>query len=140
MKKIFFSFCLFTVLLQQKIVAQYKYEFRGVWVATVGNIDFPSSKLLSTDAQKKEFIQLLDMNKRNGMNAVLVQIRPAADAFYPSQYEPWSEFLTGKQGTPPNPYYDPLKFMITETHKRGMEFHAWMNPYRAVFSIGKSSI
>ena len=140
MKKIFFSCLFFTVFLQQKMFAQYKYEFRGVWVATVGNIDFPSSKLLSTDAQKEEFIRLLDMNKRNGMNAVLVQIRPAADAFYPSEYEPWSEFLTGKQGTPPNPYYDPLKFMITETHKRGMEFHAWMNPYRAVFNIYKSSI
>ncbi|MGH2564782.1 MAG: glycoside hydrolase family 10 protein, partial [Ginsengibacter sp.] len=75
-----------------------------------------------------------------GMNAVVVQIRPAADAFYPSQYEPWSEFLTGLQGKPPSPYYDPLEFMITETHKRGMEFHAWMNPYRAVFNISKSSI
>jgi uncharacterized lipoprotein YddW (UPF0748 family) len=136
MKKIFFLLYLFILVFLQKPLAQNKYEFRGVWVATVGNIDFPSSKFLSTDAQKEEFIHLLDMNKRNGMNAVLVQIRPAADAFYPSQYEPWSEFLTGKQGTPPNPYYDPLKFMITETHKRGMEFHAWMNPYRAV----KSSI
>ena len=74
------------------------------------------------------------------MNAVVVQIRPAADAFYPSQYEPWSEWLTGTQGKPPAPYYDPLEFMITETHKRGMEFHAWMNPYRAEFNIEKSSI
>ena len=74
------------------------------------------------------------------MNAVVVQIRPAADAFYPSQYEPWSEWLTGTQGKPPAPYYDPLEFMITETHKRGMEFHAWMNPYRAEFNVGKSSI
>jgi uncharacterized lipoprotein YddW (UPF0748 family) len=124
----------------QKLIAQPKYEFRGVWVATVDNIDFPSSKTLSTEAQKAEFISLLEMHKRNGMNAVIVQIRPATDAFYPSQYEPWSEWLTGKQGKPPVPYYDPLKFMITETHKRGMEFHAWMNPYRAEFRIGKSSI
>ena len=124
----------------QKSFSQPKYEFRGVWVATVGNIDFPSSKFLSTQAQKDEFIKLVEMNKRNGMNALVVQIRPASDAFYPSEYEPWSEFLTGKQGTPPNPYYDPLKFMITETHKRGMEFHAWMNPYRAVFNIYNSSI
>ncbi len=80
------------------------------------------------------------MHKRNGMNAVVVQIRPATDAFYPSQYEPWSEWLTGTQGKPPSPYYDPLEFMIAETHKRGMEFHAWMNPYRAVFNISKSSI
>ncbi|MEO6838444.1 MAG: family 10 glycosylhydrolase [Ginsengibacter sp.] len=129
---VFFSF--------QQLSAQSKYEFRGVWVATVDNIDFPSSKLLSTQQQKDEFIKLLDMHKRNGMNAVVVQIRPASDAFYPSQYEPWSEFLTGNQGQPPSPYYDPLKFMITETHKRGMEFHAWMNPYRAEFRIGKSSI
>ena len=68
------------------------------------------------------------------MNAVIVQIRPSADAFYQSKYEPWSEFLTGKQGVAPSPYYDPLQFMIEETHKRGMEFHAWINPYRAVFS------
>jgi uncharacterized lipoprotein YddW (UPF0748 family) len=120
--------------------AQPKYEFRGVWVATVDNIDFPSAKFLNSYSQKAEFINLLNMHKRNGMNAVIVQIRPAADAFYPSQYEPWSEWLTGTQGKPPIPYYDPLEFMITETHKRGMEFHAWMNPYRAEFSIGKSSI
>jgi uncharacterized lipoprotein YddW (UPF0748 family) len=74
------------------------------------------------------------------MNALIVQIRPATDAFYPSQYEPWSEWLTGKQGQPPVPYYDPLEFMIAETHNRGMEFHAWMNPYRAAFNINTSSI
>lgn len=111
-----------------------KYEFRGVWVATVENIDWPSKKGLPTETQKQEFINVLDMHRNNGMNAVIVQIRPAADAFFPSQYEPWSEFLTGKQGQPPSPYYDPLQFMIEETHKRGMEFHAWINPYRAKFS------
>lgn len=120
--------------------AQTRPEFRGVWVATVDNIDWPSRGNYYSDSQKTEFIKLLDMHQRNGMNAMIVQIRPATDAFYPSQYEPWSEFLTGKQGQPPVPYYDPLEFMITETHKRGMEFHAWMNPYRAVFNIGKSSI
>ncbi len=120
--------------------AQPKYEFRGVWVATVDNIDWPSSKFLSTDSQKVEFTRLLDMHQRNGMNAIIAQIRPATDAFYPSQYEPWSEWLTGIQGHPPIPYYDPLEFMIKETHKRGMEFHAWMNPYRADFKIGESSI
>ena len=119
---------------------QTKPEFRGVWVATVDNIDWPSKGNYYSDSQKTEFIRLLDMHQRNGMNAMIVQIRPATDAFYPSQYEPWSEFLTGKQGQPPVPYYDPLEFMITETHKRGMEFHAWMNPYRAVFNIDKSSI
>ncbi len=116
------------------------YEFRGVWVASVENIDWPSKKTLTVAQQKEEYINLLNMHQANGMNAVVVQIRPAGDALYPSQYEPWSEYLTGKQGLPPVPYYDPLEFMILETHKRGMEFHAWINPYRAVFNISKSSI
>lgn len=117
-----------------------QYEFRGVWIATVENIDWPSKKGLPVEKQKEEFIQLLDMHKRNGMNAIIMQIRPVADAFYPSRFEPWSEYLTGKQGLAPTPYYDPLQFMIEETHKRGMEFHAWMNPYRAVFSVSRSSV
>jgi uncharacterized lipoprotein YddW (UPF0748 family) len=120
--------------------SQPKYEFRAAWVATVDNIDWPSRKGLSTDSQKVEYERLLDMHQRNGLNAVIVQIRPATDAMYPSQYEPWSEWLTGTQGKPPTPYYDPLQFMIEETHKRGLEFHAWCNPYRAEFSIHKSSI
>ena len=115
-------------------------EFRGVWIATVDNIDWPLPKQYDVEEQKKEFIRQLDMHQRNGMNAVVVQVRPATDAFYPSQYEPWSQWLTGKQGRPPAPYYDPLQFMIEETHKRGFEFHAWLNPYRANFSIGKASI
>src|ERR1700733_5486718 len=89
-----------------------KPEFRGAWVATIENIDWPSKKGLPVEYQKQEFINLLDMQKKNCINAVLVQIRPAADAFYPSQYEPWSEYLTGTQGKEPVPYYDPLKFMI----------------------------
>ena len=121
-------------------LAQTKPEFRGVWVATVDNIDWPSRGNYNSDSQKVEFVKLLDMHQRNGMNAMVVQMRPATDAFYPSQYEPWSEWLTGKQGQPPVPYYDPLEFMITETHKRGMEFHAWMNPYRAVFNINKTVV
>ena len=118
-------FCLFAL----NAVSQNpgNYEFRGVWVASVDNIDWPSSKNLSVEAQKAEFIKLLDMHQQNGMNAVIVQIRPAGDALYPSQLEPWSEFLTGKQGQPPIPYYDPLAFMIKETHIRGMEFHACHN-------------
>jgi uncharacterized lipoprotein YddW (UPF0748 family) len=141
MKKILFAFFIFNfALLIPPLSAQPKYEFRGVWVATVDNIDWPSSKYLSTDSQRNEFIKLLNMHQVNGMNAIIAQIRPATDAFYPSQYEPWSEWLTGTQGKPPIPYYDPLEFMISETHKRGMEFHAWMNPYRAEFSIGKSSL
>jgi len=139
MKKITSLFALF-YLLSLTIIAQPKYEFRAAWVATVDNIDWPSRGNYNPAIQKKEFIDLLDMHKRNGMNAVIVQVRPATDAFYPSQYEPWSQWLTGKQGRPPSPYYDPLQFMIDETHKRGMEFHAWCNPYRAELNIGSSSI
>ncbi|HEX5655428.1 MAG TPA: family 10 glycosylhydrolase [Chitinophagaceae bacterium] len=126
-----FSFCL---------QAQPKYEFRGVWIATVDNIDWPARGVSNPEAQKADFIRQLDLHQRNGMNAVIVQVRPAADAFYPSQYEPWSQWLTGVQGRPPSPYYDPLQFMIREAHKRGMEFHAWLNPYRANFNIGSASI
>ena len=114
---------------------QNKPEFRGVWVATVENIDWPSKGNHNPDSQKAEFIRMLDIHKHNGLNAVVVQIRPSSDAFYPSPYEPWSAWLTGKQGMPPSPYYDPLLFMITETHKRKMAFHAWMNPYRAEFNV-----
>lgn len=116
------------------------YEFRAAWIATVANIDWPTRGNYHPESQKREFIELLDMHKKNGMNAVVVQIRPATDAFYPSALEPWSEWLTGKQGRAPFPFYDPLEFMITETHKRGMEFHAWCNPYRAEMQIGRSSI
>lgn len=136
-----FLFLLITYnLLLTTLSAQTKPEFRAVWVASVDNIDWPSKGNYNSDSQKIEFIKLLDLHKYNGMNALVVQVRPATDAFYPSPYEPWSEWLTGKQGQPPIPYYDPLEFMITETHKRGMEFHAWMNPYRAEFKIGTSTI
>lgn len=138
--KFLFSFFIAYYLLPITSSAQTKPEFRGVWVATVEHIDWPTRGNYNSDSQKVEFIRLLDMHQRNGMNAMVVQIRPVTDAFYPSQYEPWSEYLTGKQGQPPVPYYDPLEFMIAETHKRGMEFHAWMNPYRAVFNINKSSV
>ncbi len=107
-------------------------EFRGVWIATVGNIDWPSSKNLSSEQQKKEIINLLNLFKGMNFNAVVFQIRPAGDAFYNSKYEPWSFYLSGTNDKAPNPYYDPLAFIISETHKRGMEFHAWLNPYRAV--------
>lgn len=141
MKKITSFFAVVCVLSCTNLLfAQPTYEFRAAWIATVDNIDWPSRGNYNTARQKKEFTDILDMHKRNGMNAVIVQVRPATDAFYPSQYEPWSQWLTGKQGRPPSPYYDPLQFMIEETHKRGMEFHAWCNPYRAEFNIGSSSI
>src|SRR5687767_994564 len=138
--KQFIAVLLGSCFLAGVVTAQPKYEFRAAWIATVDNIDWPSRGNFNTEKQKAEYIHLLDMHKRNGLNAVIVQVRPATDAFYPSQYEPWSEWLTGKQGKPPFPYYDPLQFMIEEAHKRGMEFHAWCNPYRAEFAIGKSSI
>lgn len=115
-------------------------EFRGVWIATVDNIDWPQRGVTNPEAQKADYIRQLDLHQRNGMNAVVVQVRPSADAFYPSPYEPWSQWLTGVQGKPPSPYYDPLQFMIDEAHKRGMEFHAWLNPYRANFNIARASI
>ena len=110
-----------------------KREFRAVWIATVANIDWPGQKGLSPAVQQQEFKYILDEHQKNGMNAVIVQVRPAADALYRSNLEPWSEWLTGKQGLALNPPYDPLQFMLEESHKRGMEFHAWFNPYRATF-------
>lgn len=120
--------------------SQPEYEFRGVWIATLNNIDWPRSSYGGVASQKADFIRLLDMHKKNGMNAVIVQVRPSADAFYPSPYEPWSQWLTGVQGKAPSPYYDPLQFMIEEAHKRDMEFHAWINPYRANTKVGSASI
>jgi len=106
-------------------------EFRAAWIATVDNIDWPSKPGLSSYEQKAEAIDLLDFLKKNQFNAVILQVRPQADALYNSEIEPWSFFLTGEQGTPPEPYYDPLSFWIEEAHKRGLELHAWLNPYRA---------
>jgi uncharacterized lipoprotein YddW (UPF0748 family) len=106
-------------------------EFRGVWVATVGNIDWPSRPGLSTADQQAELITLLDSAVSLRLNAVLLQVRPAADALYASKIEPWSEFLTGTEGQAPSPWYDPLAFAVREAHARGLELHAWFNPYRA---------
>ncbi|MBW7887840.1 MAG: family 10 glycosylhydrolase [Bacteroidetes bacterium] len=106
-------------------------EFRGVWVATVSNIDWPSKPGLTTEQQQQEALAILDTVAALHMNAVIFQVRPQTDAIYKSDLEPWSYYLTGKQGLPPDPYYDPLEFWITEAHKRGLELHAWFNPYRA---------
>ena len=115
-----------------------KREFRGAWIATVGNIDYPSAKTLTTAQQQAEFIKILDQHQQAGINAVMVQIRTNGDAFYPSNLAPWSEFLTGRQGKSPEPLYDPVAFMISECRKRGIEFHAWFNPYRAVANVNTS--
>ncbi len=107
-----------------------KYEWRAVWISTVNNIDWPSKPGLDSEQQKKELIEYLDLFDSLNFNAVILQIRPTADAFYSSEYEPWSIYLTGNQDTAPEPFYDPLKFAIEQAHKRGLELHAWLNPYR----------
>lgn len=106
-------------------------EFRGVWVATVDNIDWPSKPGLPVEQQKAELVRILDTCRELNLNAVVLQIRPAGDAFYPSELEPWSSYLTGEQGKAPQPFYDPLAFAVDEAHARGMELHVWFNPYRA---------
>ena len=115
-----------------------KREFRAVWIATVDNIDWPSSKTMPPSEQRSEFSTLLDFHKRVGMNAVFVQVRAAGDAFYAKSSEPWSEWLTGKQGRRPEPFWDPLDFMIREAHQRGLEFHAWLNLNRLVHKSSTS--
>jgi uncharacterized lipoprotein YddW (UPF0748 family) len=117
-----------------------KREFRGVWIATVVNIDWPSKAGLSTEEQQKELLALLDNHQRAGINAVVLQIRPTADALYANSKEPWSRFLTGSQGKAPNPHWDPLAFAIEEAHKRGMELHPWFNPYRATFDLAQQNV
>ncbi len=108
-----------------------KREFRAAWVASVANINWPSRKDLSTDQQKSEAIQILETLKNNNFNAVILQVRPSADALYKSDLEPWSFFLTGEIGKAPLPYYDPLEFWVEQAHQRGIELHVWLNPYRA---------
>jgi uncharacterized lipoprotein YddW (UPF0748 family) len=104
-------------------------EFRGVWVATVRNIDWPSRTTLTPDEQRAELLDILDRAADQGYNAVVLQVRPAADAVYRSELEPWSVLLTGQQGTDPG--YDPLELAVAEAHERGLELHAWINPFRA---------
>lgn len=115
-----------------------KREMRAVWIATVENIDWPSAKGLTTEQQKQEMIELLDQVKAYNMNTIVFQIRPDADALYYSQLEPWSEWLSGKQGIQPEPYYDPLEFTIFECRRRGLDVHVWLNPYRAIQNITKT--
>lgn len=106
-------------------------EFRAAWVATVGNISWPSKPGLSTQQQQQEALVLLDYLKEHNFNAVIFQVRPQADALYKSDLEPWSYFLTGETGKAPDPYYDPLEFWTDAAHKRGLELHVWLNPYRS---------
>ncbi|MDL2290472.1 family 10 glycosylhydrolase, partial [Paludibacteraceae bacterium OttesenSCG-928-F17] len=107
-----------------------KHEMRGVWIASVSNIDWPSRQNLTCDEQQKELTVILDGLAANNINTVIVQVRPSADALYNSYYEPWSHWLTGQQGKRPEPFYDPLEFITDEAHKRFMDVHVWLNPYR----------
>ncbi len=108
-----------------------KFEMRGVWVASVVNLDWPTSRTASSSAQQGELIRLLDALEAAGINAVFFQVRAESDALYASEIEPWSYWLTGQQGRAPQPFYDPLAFAVEEAHRRGMELHAWINPFRA---------
>jgi uncharacterized lipoprotein YddW (UPF0748 family) len=105
-------------------------EFRAVWIATVGHIDWPSKSGLSSDEQKRELVAMLDKCVALNINAVIFQVRTQADALYASKIEPWSEYISGEMGKPPAPFYDPLEFAVEEAHKRGLQLHAWFNPYR----------
>ncbi len=127
------SFALFTLIqfANGQASGLPKREFRGAWVATVANIDFPSAQGLSKERFMDEWTQTVDLLQSSGFNAVLAQVRPTGDAFYLSKISPWSKYLSGQQGKPLEESFDPLVFMVEEAHKRNLEFHAWLNPYRA---------
>ncbi len=115
-----------------------KRELRAVWIATVANIDWPRQGDYNPASQQQNFREILDAHRTTGLNAVFVQVRDAADAYYARSAEPWSQWLTGRQGRAPEPFYDPLDFMIEESHARGLEFHAWLNLNRATFKSATS--
>src|SRR5687767_1826665 len=111
-------------------------EFRAAWIATVDNIDFPSRKGLPAEKQREELIADLDLAKKLRLNAVIFQVSPMTDAVYRSAREPWSEFLTGGMGRQQD--FDPLEFLVSEGHKRGILVHDWFNPYRAYHQAAKT--
>ena len=116
-------------------------EFRGAWITEVAtNADWPSKPGLPVAEQKDELIALLDRAVQLHLNAIILQVRPECDAMYASPIEPWSEYLTGAMGKPPQPFYDPLAFAIAEAHKRGLELHAWFNPFRALLAKTRSPV
>ncbi|MBN1639232.1 MAG: family 10 glycosylhydrolase, partial [Ignavibacteriales bacterium] len=140
MKKLLIFFLLVVTIITWGQTNPPKQEIRGAWIATVSNIDWPSNVGTSSSIiqqQKQQLIYYLDELEATGINTIYFQIRTTCDALYKSAYEPWSAYLTGGQGTPPSdPNYDPLTFAIEECHKRGMELHAWVNPYRALLTNG----
>jgi uncharacterized lipoprotein YddW (UPF0748 family) len=110
-----------------------KTDLRGLWIASVTNIDWPSRPGLTAAQQQAELVGYYDLAVAQRYNAVVVQVRPTADAFWPSPFEPWSKYLTGTQGGDPG--YDPLAFAVAEAHRRNLEFHAWFNPYRITMNL-----
>ena len=118
-----------------KPIPQPRSEFRGVWIATVVNIDWPKNGNDDILKQKADYRDILDFYQGLNFNAAIVQVRTAGDAFYSSKYAPWSRYLTGEEGRPPNTDTNLLTWMIDEAHLRGMEFHAWLNPYRSTFDL-----
>lgn len=141
MKKILLSLSI--LLISASVFAQEKLpkiqrEFRGMWIATVANLDFPSASNLTVDQQKAELVKLLDLAQELKMNAVVFQVSSMRDAMYESEIDPWSEFLTGKSGKKSD--FDPLKFAIDEAHNRGIVLHAWFNPYRASHASTKGEV
>lgn len=137
--RIIYTLILTSVLTSSFLYAQNapKEEFRGVWIASVANIDFPQSPTTDTELLKEEWLFLVDQFKALNFNALIVQIRPAGDALYPTSYAPWSAYLTGQQGIAPEGDFDFLEFMTQTAHERNMEFHAWLNPYRATMNMRK---
>ena len=121
------TFLLLLLLFSVCVVDAQKREFRGAWIQCV-NGQFQG---MSTAAIQQKLSRQLDILKADGVNAIIFQVRPECDALYKSDLEPWSRYLTGQQGRAPQPYWDPLQWMIDQCHKRGMELHAWINPFRA---------
>ena len=115
--------------------AQPKREFRGAWIQCVNG----QFKGMPTQEMQKTLSYQLDELKKDGCNAIIFQVRPECDALYESTLEPWSYYLTGEQGRRPNPYWDPLKWMVEQCHQRGMELHAWINPYRAKTKVAHAN-
>ena len=139
MSKYLLVFLLTTILLSCNSLQSYnkhpKTEFRGVWIATVVNIDWPKNGLDNIEKQKKDYLEILNFYQNLNFNAVIVQVRATGDSFYASDYAPWSRYLTGEEGKVPIQNFNMLKWMISQAHSRGMEFHAWLNPYRATFDL-----
>jgi uncharacterized lipoprotein YddW (UPF0748 family) len=141
MRNLLVSFFALYCLINSPVFAQSPItELRGVWVASVANIDWPSQSGLPVERQQAELDSMLDVMQGMGMNTIFLQVRPNGDALYINNFAPWSKWLTGKQGLPPDPLYDPLSYAIKAAHSRRMELHAWLNPYRATFDGDTASL